>query len=847
VALGFDAGAAPAARPVPSLQPKVTARLWQQLVRRPRALAVQQGTTDCRPLRAVFYTATDWLRLATKLAGADAPCVEYYISIPPLAADKTQFRVAQPASIHALGPNFHVLAEISTHGWANWVAADSSRTWYQAGQEARRRMAAANFDVTQGDSWIVNEFSSAVVRGIGVARANMRQLVHGLHDGDGGPPVKGGVFTMLMLGVVTSSFPTYKAYVQDWYTDTPFWNDMAAYVSDWSQELYGDIRNYAVAGSSLLDRRAALDDFLQHELKLASTGPAEIEAARAFLRSAYSPLANAAWRYDSGFGWTAVPYEQMEDYVSAQTYALRSFAARNGETLDHFGFAWAPKSPAGMSSSDFTAQSGAIADRLAAAIRDSSQSADPTDPGLGACAPAGENVWCTTTLAGAAFEPAWQTFTSWSPDALALLGGGTATAGQPTPLTAELQVAGIAWPEATPVTVTLASSSASGEFAPSADGPWAPTFELSVPAGSTDAAFYYRDTSAGSVTLTASAPERVGAMLTVTVGAAALAALEISPTNVTVTSGGSQQFTASGADAYGNPLAPSPAWSVGSGTPGTISASGLFVADPNTAGSGAIIAAASGVTATASVVVAAPDRLKQTIGFAPLAARTYGDPDFTVDAAASSGLPVTLSANGNCTTGGATIHLTGAGSCTVTASQAGNASYNPAPDVSQAFAIAKANQTISFAPLADKTFGDPDFTLGASASSGREVSFTASGDCTLSGAKIHLTGAGSCTVTATQPGDSNYNAAPDVPQTIAIARATPLKPTSKCVVPKVVGKPLGTAKRMLARRHCRPGRIRYVGSRKTKKGLVIAQNRRPGRVLPANTKIALSIGGGPGR
>src|SRR3954464_14938664 len=131
---GVASSAAKPARAVPSLQPKATALSWRSLVGRPRVLAEQGAATDCRQLRAVFYTATDWLRLATKLAAAHAPCVEYYISIPPLAADKTQFRSAQPALIHALGPNFHVLAEISTHGWGEWVAADGSRDWYQAGQ-----------------------------------------------------------------------------------------------------------------------------------------------------------------------------------------------------------------------------------------------------------------------------------------------------------------------------------------------------------------------------------------------------------------------------------------------------------------------------------------------------------------------------------------------------------------------------------------------------------------------------------------------------------------------------------------------------------------------------------------
>ena len=55
------------------------------------------------------------------------------------------------------------------------------------------------------------------------------------------------------------------------------------------------------------------------------------------------------------------------------------------------------------------------------------------------------------------------------------------------------------------------------------------------------------------------------------------------------------------------------------------------------------------------------------------------------------------------------------------------------------------NQTITFGPLANKTYGDPDFTVSWTASSGLAVSFAASENCTVSGA-VHLTGPGSCTV-----------------------------------------------------------------------------------------------------
>src|SRR5206468_5649331 len=58
--------------------------------------------------------------------------------------------------IRALGPSFHALAEIHYATWTRWVASTGS-SWYQAGTTARERMAAAGYDVTQGDTWVVNE------------------------------------------------------------------------------------------------------------------------------------------------------------------------------------------------------------------------------------------------------------------------------------------------------------------------------------------------------------------------------------------------------------------------------------------------------------------------------------------------------------------------------------------------------------------------------------------------------------------------------------------------------------------------------------------------------------------
>src|SRR5437588_405262 len=154
----------------------------------------------------------------------------------------------------------------------------------------------------------------------------------------------------------------------------------------------------------------------------------------------------------------------------------------------------------------------------------------------------------------------------------------------------------------------------------------------------------------------------------------------------------------------------------------------------------------------------------QTITFGALSGKIFGDADFAVSASTTSALTVTFGASGNCTVTGSTVHIATAGSCTITASQAGDSNFNPATDVPQAFSIAKAGQTITFGALGGKTFGNPDFSVSASASSTLSVSFGASGNCTATGTTVHITGAGSCTITASQAGDGNFNPATDVPQ-----------------------------------------------------------------------------------
>ncbi len=106
-------------------------------------------------------------------------------------------------------------------------------------------------------------------------------------------------------------------------------------------------------------------------------------------------------------------------------------------------------------------------------------------------------------------------------------------------------------------------------------------------------------------------------------------------------------------------------------------------------------------------------------------------------------------------------------------------------------------QTITADVLTDKTFGDDDFPMTATASSGLTVSLAATGDCTVSSptspATVHITGAGSCTVTASQAGNANWAPAPDVPQTITIAKSPQSITFDQPASPAVFGSSLDVA------------------------------------------------------
>ncbi len=146
---------------------------------------------------------------------------------------------------------------------------------------------------------------------------------------------------------------------------------------------------------------------------------------------------------------------------------------------------------------------------------------------------------------------------------------------------------------------------------------------------------------------------------------------------------------------------------------GIVTFSGLTV---NAAGDKQLTASASGFSNAVSGTFTI-SKADQTITFGPLSDKVLGDAPFTVAATNSSGLPITFAiVSGPATIAGSTITITNTGIVVVSASNAGDANYNPA-SVQASFTVsASANPVINTQPQ-DLTVNQGQtaiFTVGAS-------------------------------------------------------------------------------------------------------------------------------------
>lgn len=212
-----------------------------------------------------------------------------------------------------------------------------------------------------------------------------------------------------------------------------------------------------------------------------------------------------------------------------------------------------------------------------------------------------------------------------------------------------------------------------------------------------------------------------------------ISTIVIAPSSATINAGSTQAYTAQGFDAYGNSLG-----DVTSATTFTIGAPGSCVAancGSSTAGGYTVTGTDGAASNTASLTVSKQNQTVVFTSSAPAGA-TVGGPTYSPTASASSGLAVALTIDATsstvCSISAGVVSFIGAGTCRINANQAGNGTYNAAPQVQQIFTVA-ASAVVSVTSVNPNTLGRGATNAviainGTGFVSGATVSISGSGD-----------------------------------------------------------------------------------------------------------------------
>jgi gliding motility-associated-like protein len=169
-------------------------------------------------------------------------------------------------------------------------------------------------------------------------------------------------------------------------------------------------------------------------------------------------------------------------------------------------------------------------------------------------------------------------------------------------------------------------------------------------------------------------------------------------------------------------------------------------------------------------------KLNQTITFNPLPTNTYGDASFALGATATSGLAVSYVSDNLlvATISGNTVTIVGAGSATITASQAGDATYNAAASVPQTLLVNKASLTAA-ADNKTKVYGtvNPPLTVSYSGFVAGDNSSVIDVVPSISTTAVTGSTVGSYPITASGGLDNNYSFTYTA-GTLSVTKATPL-------------------------------------------------------------------------
>jgi uncharacterized protein YaiE (UPF0345 family) len=170
-------------------------------------------------------------------------------------------------------------------------------------------------------------------------------------------------------------------------------------------------------------------------------------------------------------------------------------------------------------------------------------------------------------------------------------------------------------------------------------------------------------------------------------------------------------------------------------------------------------------------------KLVNTITFTQPAAMTMESEPQPLSATSSTGSLVTFTSatSSVCTVVDGAIRVVKAGTCSITASLAGNATTSVASNVIKSITITKIAQTITFTqPIAMTRRSTPQ-ALVATSSAGNSypVTFvsTTSSICTVVNGAIRVIRAGTCSITASRAGDGTYSAASKVSRSIVVTNS----------------------------------------------------------------------------
>ena len=331
----------------------------------------------------------------------------------------------------------------------------------------------------------------------------------------------------------------------------------------------------------------------------------------------------------------------------------------------------------------------------------------------------------------------------------------------------------------TATVVGLASDGSGAFFSDSACGTALTAADRTIGTTANSFNFYYKPTAVGigTHTITASSAPLTSATQAETVTKASQATLSITAPSAATFGDVDAAFTTSGGSGTG-----AVTFSAGTSTACSIVAGKLHVVLGT--GTCSVTATKAGdadylSTTSALKTITISKASQATLSITAPSAATFGDVDaaFTTSGGSGTGA-VTFSAGTStaCSIVAGKLHVvSGTGTCSVTATKAGDADYLSTTSALKTITISKASQaTLSITAPSAATFGDVDAAFTTSGGSGTgAVTFSAgtSTACSIVAGKLHVVEeTGTCSVTATKAGDADYLSTTSAPKTITIAK-----------------------------------------------------------------------------